>query len=128
MKRIALVILTLFILVVGGYFIWWNLPLSINRSSDIKLGEQIIQNIDSYQKRNGLPGNNDWETLRKFGFREKINSLQPEYRKLNETEFELVYVEGFDGPYLMWNSAERNWKIGYPTFDKPTETRRHFVQ
>ena len=121
MKRIALVILTLFILVVGGYFIWWNLPLSINRSSDIKLGEQIIQNIESYQKRNGLPDNNDWETLRKFGFREKISSLQPEYRKLNETEFELVYDEGFDGPYLMWNSAERNWKIGYPIFDKPTE-------
>jgi hypothetical protein len=121
MKKIALVILTLFILVVGGYFIWWNLPLSINRSSDIKLGEQIIQNIESYQKRNGLPGNNDWETLRKFGSREKINSLQPEYRKLNETEFELVYDEGFDGPYLIWNSTERNWKIGYPTFDKPTE-------
>ena len=121
MKRIALVILTLFILVVGGYFIWWNLPLSINRSSDIKLGEQIIQNIESYQKRNGLPDNNDWETLRKFGFREKINSLQPEYRKLNETEFELVYDEGFDGPYLMWTSTERKWKIGYSTFDKPTE-------
>ena len=123
MKRIALVILTLFILVVCGYFIWWNLPLSINRSSDIKLGEQIIQNIESYQKRNGLPGNNDWETLRKFGFREKTNSLQPEYRKLNETEFELFYVEGFDGPYLMWNSAERNWKIGYPTYEKSSNNK-----
>jgi hypothetical protein len=121
MKKIGITILTFFILIVGGYFIWWNLPLSINRSSDIKLGEHIIQNIESYQKQNGLPDNNDWETLRKFGFREKINSLQPEYRKLNETEFELVYDEGFDGPYLMWNSTEKKWKQGYPTFDKSTD-------
>jgi len=123
MKKIALGILTLFIIVVGGYFIWWNLPLSINRSSDIKLGEQIIQNIESYQKRIGLPGNNDWETFRKFGFREKNNFLQPEYRKSNETEFELVFDEGFDGPFLMWNSTERNWKIGYPTYEKSSNNK-----
>lgn len=123
MKKIALGILTLFILIVGAYFIWWNLPLSINRSSDIKLGEQIIENIESYQKQNGLPDNNDWETLRKFGFRDKIDFLQPEYRKLNENEFELIYVEGFDGPYLMWTSTERKWKEGFPTFDKPTDNK-----
>jgi len=70
-----------------------------------------------------LPDNNDWETLRKFGFRVKINFLQPEYRKLNETAFELVYVEGFDGPYLMWTSTEKKWKIGYPTFDNSTNNK-----
>ncbi len=121
MKKIALGILTFFILIVGSYFIWWNLPLSINRSSDIKLGEHIIQNIDSYQKQNGLPDNNDWETLKKFGFRDRIDFLQPEYNKINENEFELIYLEGFDGPYLMWNSTEKKWKQGYPTFDKSTD-------
>ena len=121
MKKIALTILTFFILIVGSYFIWWNLPLSINRSSDIKLGDHIIQNIESYQKQNGLPENNDWETLKKFGFRDRIDFLQPEYSKLNENEFELIYLEGFDGPYLMWNSTEKKWKQGYPTFDKSTD-------
>lgn len=121
MKKIALTILTFFILIVGCYFIWWNLPLSINRSSDIKLGEHIIQNIESYQKQNGLPDNNDWETLKKFGFRDRIDFLQPEYNKINENEFELIYLEGFDGPYLMWNSTEKKWKQGYPTFDKSTD-------
>jgi hypothetical protein len=101
--------------------ICWNLPFSINRSSDIKLGEHIIQNIESYQKQNGLPDNNDWETLRKFGFRDRIDFLQPEYSKLNENEFELIYLEGLDGPYLMWNSTEKKWKQGYPTFDKSTD-------
>jgi len=121
MKKIALTILTFFILIVSSYFIWWNLPLSINRNSDIKLGEHLIQNIESYQKQNGLPDNNDWETLKKIGFRDRIDFLQPEYSKLNETEFELIYMEGFDGPYLMWNSKEKKWKEGYPTFDKSTE-------
>jgi len=121
MKKIALTILTFFILIVSGYFIWWNLPLSINRSSDIKLGDHIIQNIESYQKQNGLPENNDWETLKKFGFRDRIDFLQPEYSKLNENEFELIYLEGFDGPYLMWNSTEKKWKQGYPTFDNSTD-------
>ena len=121
MKKIFYSILPFFVLIIGAYFIWWNLPLIINRSSDINLGEQIIENIESYQKQNGLPDNNDWETLRKFGFRDKIDFLQPEYRKLSEDNFELIYVEGFDGPYLMWTSTERKWKKGYPTFDKPTE-------
>lgn len=118
MKKIVLGILTFIILTIGGYTLWWNLPLTINRSGDIKLGEQIIENIESYQKQNGLPDNNDWETLRKFGFRDKIDFLQPEYRKLNKDDFELIYVEGFDGPYLMWTSTVRKWKKGYPTFDK----------
>lgn len=121
MKKIILGILTFFVLTIGAYFIWLSLPLTINRSSDINLGEQLIKNIESYQKQNGLPDNNDWETLRKFGFRDKIDFLQPEYRKLDDSNFELIFIEGFDGPYLMWTSTERIWKEGYPTFDKPTE-------
>jgi predicted restriction endonuclease len=115
MKKIVLGILTFIILAIGSYTLRWNLPLTINRSGDIKLGEKIISNIGIYQKENGLPDNNDWETLRKFGFRDKIDFLQPEYRKLDNNNFELVFIEGFDGPYLMWTSIDRQWKKGYPT-------------
>jgi len=121
MKKIVLNILTIIILTIGGYILWWNLPLTINRKTDIKLGEQIIKKIETYKSENGLPDNNDWETLRKFGFRDKIDFLQPEYRKLDDSNFELIFIEGFDGPYLMWTSTERIWKEGYPTFDKPKE-------
>ncbi|MFA7380039.1 MAG: hypothetical protein WC150_06220 [Bacteroidia bacterium] len=118
MKKTILSISIFFVLIIGAYFLWWNLPLTINRSSDIKLGEQIIEKIENYQKQNGLPDNNDWETLRKFGFRDKVDFLQPEYRKLDDENFELIYLDGFDGPYLMWTSTERKWKKGYPTFNK----------
>ena len=121
MKKIVLGILTIIILTIGGYILWWNLPLTINRKTDIKLGEQIIKNIETYKSQNGLPDNNNWETLRKLGFRDKIDFLQPEYRNLDDSNFELIFIEGFDGPYLMWTSKERIWKEGNPTFDKPTE-------
>jgi hypothetical protein len=107
--------LTLFI---GIYFIYWKLPFTVNRSSDIKLGEKIIKNIENYNATNVLPDNDDWKTLRGFGFRDKIDFLQPEYRRVDKETFELIYVESFDGPYLMWNSTEKKWKEGYPTFPK----------
>ncbi len=118
MKKLIITIVLTLTIIIGLYFIWRNLPLTINRSSDIKLGEQIIEKIENYKKTNGLPDNNDWETLRKFGFRDKIDFLEPEYNKLNENSYELVYVEGFDGPYLLWNSKERIWKMNFPTIRK----------
>ncbi|SDW88554.1 hypothetical protein [Flavobacterium degerlachei] len=124
MKKFTLGILIIFVLTIGIYFIWWKLPLTINRSSDIKLGEKIIKNIENYKTTNELPDNDDWKTLRGFGFRDKIDFLQPEYRRVDKETFELIYIEGFDGPYLMWNSIERKWKEGYPTFPKTTEKQQ----
>lgn len=124
MKRIIIGILTIIVVTIGGYIFWWNLPLTINRRTDIKLGEEIIKNIETYKKQNGLPDNNDWEALRKFGFRDKIDFLQPEYNKLDDSNFELIFIEGFDGPYLMWTSIDRQWKKGYPTFKQTPDNRK----
>lgn len=117
MKKTILGLLIFFVLITMGFFKWCNLPLSINRRSDIKLGDQIIENIERYQKQYGLPENTDWKTLRKLGFRDKIDFLQPAYRKLNENEFALIFIESFDGPYLMWTSKDRKWQIDNPTFN-----------
>jgi hypothetical protein len=124
MKKMVIIIISFLILLIGFYFIWWNLPLAINRHSDIKLGEKIIDNIEKYKIKNKLPDNDDWETLRKFGFRDKIDFLQPEYSKVDSSTFELIFIEGFDGPYLMWNSKERLWKEGYPTPHSKTENEK----
>ena len=118
MKKLIIFTGSTLAIIIGLYFLWWNLPLTIIRHSDIKLGEIIIENIENYKETNGLPDNNDWKTLRKFGFRDKIDFLQPEYSRIDSETFELLYLEGFDGPYLMWNSKERVWKEGYPTVPK----------
>lgn len=124
MKPFVIGILTTIASIIIGYILWWSLPFTINRRTDIKLGEKIIANIESYQKEKGLPSENDYEILKKFGFRDKIDFLQPEYRKLNESNFELIFIEGFDGPYLMWTSSERQWKEGYPTFKQTTDNEK----
>jgi hypothetical protein len=117
-KKFLLIIFSSLAIPIVLLVIWWNLPMTINRYADIKLGDKIICNIENFQKTNGLPEDEDWTTLKKFEFRDKIDFLQPEYKKLDNKTFELIYLEGFDGPYLMWNSKERIWKKGYPTFLK----------
>jgi len=88
---------------------------TINRHNDIEFANKIISKIDIYQTTNELPESNNWEILKLFGFKDNKDFLSPEYTKIDANTYELVFVEGFDGPYLMWNSEERKWKIGNPT-------------
>jgi hypothetical protein len=111
-KILGLGIIALIIL----YLIWLKLPFTINRHLDIKLGNKIIDQIETYRKTNGLPESNDWETLKKFGFIDHLDFLEPEYQKLNDNEYQLLFVKGFDGPYLLWTSIEKKWKIDQPQF------------
>ena len=89
--------------------------MTINRHNDIEFANKIISKIDIYQTTNELPESNNWEILKLFGFKDNKDFLSPEYTKIDANTYELVFVEGFDGPYLMWNSEERKWKIGNPT-------------
>lgn len=98
------------------YVIWWYvLPVTINRHTDIKFANSIIEKIELYRVDNGLPESGSWDTLRQFGFREELLGFDPTYEKINESTFEIVFYEGFDSPYLMWNSQERKWKMDVPT-------------
>jgi hypothetical protein len=112
----------LFIAAIAAYFIWWSLPVTINRHTDIKFGNELITKIEAYRKKHGLPRNYDWETLKQLGFKDMGDYFVPEYEKLNDTAFQLVYVEGFDGPYLFWNSTERKWKKDMLTHFSGTNT------
>lgn len=83
------------------------------------MGNKLIENIDSYQSKfNELPKNDDWETLESLGFNIEMLGTQPSYECNQNGEYELVFLEGFDGPYLMWNSNEKKWKIDFPTIYK----------
>ncbi len=115
MKKIILILFGSFAIAILFWIIWRNLPIAINRASDINFGNKIIQKIENYQKTNKLPESNDWNILKNFGFKENSISFEPEYSKLNDDTFELIFLEGFDGPYLMWNSKERKWKKDQPT-------------
>ena len=115
MKKPIIITFTIIVLIFSAFIIWWKLPVKINRHADIKFAEQIIEKIEKHRLSKGLPENNDWTCLKTFGFRDKIDFLEAEYSKIDDTTYELIYIEGFDGPYLMWNSSERIWKSGYPS-------------
>ena len=123
MKKVLISILTIVALLIVIYVLQRNLPLTISRRSDIKLGEEIIKKVEAYKKMNGLPRNGDWKTLRTFGFRDEGLFLQPEYSRIDNQTFELFYIEGFDGPYLMRSSKERKWKVDMPAIPEELKKR-----
>lgn len=115
MKKALIISLSVIILFISSVTIYWNLPIEITRKSDIKFGNELVENIEIYNKKNGkLPDNNDWKTLKKLGFKMEDLGTKPSYAKDSSNNYELSYNEGFDGPYLLWNSQERKWTIDFP--------------
>ena len=115
MKRIIYIVITVILSFVVCWFVYLKLPFEITRKSDIKFGNELIQKIENYRYEHlKLPPNYDWELLRQLGFRMEMLGTTPSYSKITDDEYELIYLEGFDGPYLLYNSIERIWKIDFP--------------
>ncbi|MCS3532746.1 hypothetical protein [Chryseobacterium sp. JUb7] len=118
MKKTLIIIGSILLLIIISFTIYWNLPIDVTRKSDIEFGNKIIQNIETYQKNKGrLPQNDDWKTLEKLGFKMEDLGVSPVYTT-DDKSYELTYVDGFDGPYLIWNSQERKWTIDFPKIYK----------
>jgi hypothetical protein len=97
--------------------LWLSLPVSFRRYTDTRRGGALSFRLEKYQRKHkSLPSDSDWHTLRQIGFTNaEIERAYPEYVKLDSTTYQLVFVKGFDGPYLMWNSSERKWKNSFLT-------------
>lgn len=112
-KRIINIFYLSLLTVILLYFI---LPSTWLRISDITRGNELINNINQYKNQNDkLPQNGDWSTLKDVGFtEEELNRFYPAYEQLNDTVFQLIFFIGFDCPYLYWNSNDQVWKEGCP--------------
>ena len=107
MKKILILLISLVSLLMISVTVYWNLPIEITRKSDIEKGNKIIQNIKSYENRFGkLPENSDYKTLENLGLPHEDSRVYLDYKTDKKGNFELTYLEGFDGPYLLWNSQE----------------------
>lgn len=97
--------------------LWWGLPLSVKRAADIARGRALSQRIAHYQQQHAaLPASEDWGALAQIGFtKEEMERANPQYTKLDDATYELIFVSGFDGPYLLWNSRQGQWQEGFPT-------------
>ncbi|WP_139856815.1 hypothetical protein [Aequorivita sinensis] len=111
-KRI-LILIPIILVVIG--LIYFNLPFEITRKSDINLGNILAGKIEQFKKKNNeLPNTDDWKVLEELGFKTEMLGTDPTYQKINDNEFELIFLEGFDGPYLLYNSKSDNWSMDFP--------------
>lgn len=114
-KKLIFLSIGIIIFTVIGFFVYWNLPVEITRKSDIAFGNTLIKNIEQYKLyHNKLPVENDWKTLTKLGFQINEVGTKPNYTIDSKGNYEITFFEGFDGPYLLWNSIDKKWKIDYP--------------
>lgn len=116
MKKATLIFFSILAFTIISFVVYWNLPFEITHQSDIKLGNKLIEKIDSYKIRNNkLPDNYDMKTLEQLGFKIEMLGTNPSYASNQNGEYEIVFLKGFDGPYLMWNSKDKKWKFDSPT-------------
>ncbi|WP_294234296.1 hypothetical protein [uncultured Chryseobacterium sp.] len=118
MEKSSLVYNLIFCIIIS-IIIYWKLPFEITRKSDIEFENKIIQNIEGYQKKYGrLPERSDYKTLEKLGLSFKDPRIYLDYATDHKSNFELAYLEGFDGPYLLWKSTNRQLKMDFPEIYK----------
>lgn len=117
MKRIVYILIIIVILLPITWLVYVLLPFEITRKSDITFGNTLVNKIKDYKEEHtSLPPANDWQLLESIGFKLSELGTEPVYNRINNNEYELIYPDGFDGPYLLYNSKENKWKIDFPTF------------
>lgn len=94
----------------------------MTRRSDIKSGNELVQRLEKYMvQHDRLPDSGDWKALGELGFEITETGTRPAYEKLSNDEFQLIYLEGFDGPYLFYNSDSKKWAAGWPHIPHKTD-------
>ena len=117
MKRTILIISLVVLLIPLLWIGYTMLPIEITRKTDIEFGNELIVNIENYKdKYSQLPLTDDWQTLERLGFKIEMLGTDPTYQKISNNEYELIYLKGFDGPYLLYNSKINKWKVDFPKY------------
>jgi hypothetical protein len=99
-------------LVIVIFGVWNYLPLKLRKYSDVNFGNRIVDKIEKYKLTHStLPNDGEWKTFEKLDFEMTELGTNPEYKKVNENNYELIFVKGFDGPYLTYNSLTKDWSI-----------------
>ena len=102
-------------------FICIERPNNNIENSAIYRGNQLIYAIEAYYTMyNYIPNSSDWKQLRSIGFKDnELLKSYPEYYKINDTSYQLIYVLSTPPPYLLWDSREEVWKNGVPIYMMP---------
>ena len=110
MKTLLQTLLGMAILVAIG-LAYLNLSIQWRRHKDIQLGNQIIAQIQQFQRSHQrLPENNEAELI-PLGFKHNKQGWQPNYIRHSPSEYEIRYQDGYVAPYLRWQSGKQVWEL-----------------
>lgn len=96
--------------IVLGLPLFWLANNKWQEYQQINLGNKLKTNITNYYEKTGhLPKERDWDTLENLEFKMNPISTTPDYKRLNEQNYQLIYPTGFDGPNLIYDSTTNKW-------------------
>ncbi len=109
LKKLSIVVITILIFLSIAIFVY----VQIQRKNNIQRGNELKTNLLTYQQKFGkLPKNNDWALLKSIGFTsEELDRAYPSYCRIDNSRFQLIFVVGFDSPYLTWDSKDDEWEM-----------------
>lgn len=110
MPRVMWVVMAIALLAVLVPLTLHYLPWRYAYWLDMRRAEHIAANIEALRARTGrLPNDHDNAEMRALDFELRIGYV-PELVELSDTDYELVYHFGFDGPDLVYSSTTRGWR------------------
>ena len=109
MKKLKIIGVFFVILII--LVIWIKLPTNLKYYNEIELGNNFAENIETYKQQNRqLPEEMDWNTLEGLNKSEAYETWWPTYQKIDDKQFTLTFIEGFDRPYLTYDSRTKKWE------------------
>ena len=84
---------------------------------------RIISRIEEYRHREGrLPDPADDPLMKSLGFELRIG-WDPDYQPLDAANYRITILEGFDGPYWIYESESGQWRRSFARFVRQTNEK-----
>ena len=91
------------IITLGASIFWWS-------GESERSARQIAVRVDEYYQQNGhFPNPSNFPLMESLGF-ELGTDWSPQLHPLENGEYELHFILGFDCPYFRYTSIDKKWK------------------
>lgn len=88
------------------------LPWKLEYRAEMSAGNVLIAKIENFRKEHGrLPDAEKPQEIVPLGF-ELRTGYHPDYKVAGDY-YEITYVFGFDGPYIVYSSRTKQWRCDY---------------
>ncbi len=99
-------LLVLSVLQISAPFFPWNVRYWI----DMRTGDRIISSVEAFrQEHNRLPNPHNPDEMVQLGFEDVLVDYRPEYEPVGRNAYQITYIEGLDGPSIVYSSITRQW-------------------